>query len=411
MCAEPCVPSDTRRSFNTRTKFYRFIKFTRENCSGASPPGFSAAYFDRLLLKIQKEALFVAVCRRISPFTVELGRALFLANILYMVYNEHRNYKIYDSEDCFIMTAMPKVGFLCTGKNPLELAASIHCQTRMTPLLRENGFAVGGCYTELIECDSPEKIKRVGKTLEHLCHANDLVLTLGCEGFAAGDVIPDVTEVVCPTGVAYFTNLLCGSQSVYAGTNAALSHQNPQVERLFSDDAPEAPVFRPRSEVLHKHPLLGDNRAPFSARLRRAVNALRVASLAPTASDKPAEAPFRSRMSDTVGYRIFSETHKVRPSGRSACPTDRTETPTAPQPLCVPPSRARAGIMEKALLLNFSANACTALPLLQTLLGTISFSVCHLSGKSAAAGAAFEKSLKNEVGLDESLQTYQAVNK
>lgn len=330
-----------------------------------------------------------------------------------MVYNEHRSYKIYDSEDCIIMTAMPKVGFLCTGKNPLELAASIHCQTRMTTILRESGFSVGGCYTELFECDSPEKIKRAAKTLEYLCHANDLVLTLGCDGFATGDVIPDITELVCPTVVSYFTNLLCGSQTVYVNTDTDAPCQAPPPERLFPDEAPAEAPFRPRSEVLHKHPLFGEARAPFSARLNRAMKALRAAALAPSDADNLPDAPFRSRMSNAVAYRIFSEPRDVRFSSRSAHPSAHapTDTPTPPEPLCVPPSRARAGILEKALLLNFSGNACTALPLLKTLLGTISFSVCHLSGKSAAAGAAFEKSLKSEVGLDESSEIGHAVNK
>ena len=96
------------------------------------------------------------------------------------------------------MTEAPKIGFLCTGKTPLELAVSIHCQSKMSPVLTEAGYAVGGCYTEIFDGSGPEKIKRAGKTLEYLCRSNDAVFTLGCEGFSAGDVIPELTEVVSP---------------------------------------------------------------------------------------------------------------------------------------------------------------------------------------------------------------------
>lgn len=63
------------------------------------------------------------------------------------------------------MTEAPKIGFLCTGKTPLELAVSIHCQSKMSPVLTEAGYAVGGCYTEIFDGSGPEKIKRPEKRL------------------------------------------------------------------------------------------------------------------------------------------------------------------------------------------------------------------------------------------------------
>lgn len=112
------------------------------------------------------------------------------------------------------MTDMPKTGFLCAGKNPLELSVSVHCAQKLMKELKNSGFFTGSCYTELWEMPTPERMNRVAKNLSYLCITNDLVITVGCEGFASGDVIPDITEVVCPKKAVYFSNVLCGSLKV-----------------------------------------------------------------------------------------------------------------------------------------------------------------------------------------------------
>ncbi len=112
------------------------------------------------------------------------------------------------------MTDMPKTGFLCAGKNPLELSVSVHCMNKLMKELKSSGFAAGSCYTELWDSPTPERLSRAAKTLSYLCITNDLVITVGCEGFASGDVIPDITEAVCPKKAVYFSNVLCGSLKV-----------------------------------------------------------------------------------------------------------------------------------------------------------------------------------------------------
>lgn len=112
------------------------------------------------------------------------------------------------------MTDMPKTGFLCAGKNALELSVSVHCAQKLMKELKNSGFSIGSCYTELWELPTPERMSRAAKTLSCLCITNDLVITVGCEGFASGDVIPDITEAVCPKKAVYFSNVLCGSLGV-----------------------------------------------------------------------------------------------------------------------------------------------------------------------------------------------------
>lgn len=312
------------------------------------------------------------------------------------------------------MTEAPKVGFLCTGKTPLELAASIHCQNKMIPLLRSAGFAIGGSYTEMLECDTPEKIKRAGKTLEYLCHANDLVLTLGCEGFAPNDRIPDITEIVCTGAVPYFTNILCGSQPVpispkkqdKSPTKEPKKESRNEIERLYPDNAVPKP-FCPRSGLLQKHPLLADKQTRHSlcVQLNRAFVGVQALFSVPT--EKELSSQRNSRMTQQAVSRVFSTSHTPT---ASLSARSRSHLSTS-EMLCAPASRAQAGLLERALLLNFSGNAFTALPLLENLLSQISFSVCHISGKSASSNAAFEKNLKNEAGFEDSLHFGQVVNK
>lgn len=136
------------------------------------------------------------------------------------------------------MTEAPRAGFFCTGKTPLELAISIHCQSKISTVLKEAGYNVGGCYTEILDNSGPEKIKRAGKTLEYLCRSNDVVFTLGCEGFAPGDVVPEITDSICTGSASYFTSVLCGARPVSVLPTADKSgFSAPNRNRQYPDDA------------------------------------------------------------------------------------------------------------------------------------------------------------------------------
>lgn len=334
------------------------------------------------------------------------------------------------------MTEAPKIGFLCTGKTPLELAVSIHCQSKMSPVLTEAGYAVGGCYTEIFDGSGPEKIKRAGKTLEYLCRSNDAVFTLGCEGFSAGDVIPELTEVVCTGSASYFTAVLCGAKELSVADKPSSAEKPPcgkyaDCGRLYSDESRFGDSFRPRT-LRQNVPM------PFAEKLRKALGRIDRAS---RFSEAPANmchsgqtsgtpsAAFNSpsRMTNGSAMRIFAGL-RDRCAGkdgmraadsqtlRGDIPTDRgrcvahTFPESSAHAFKMPPSRARAGLLDQSLLLNFSNDADTVLPLLKALLPAIGFSVFNLSGKSAASYANFEKTLKKTAGIDNSFEFLHTVN-
>ena len=313
------------------------------------------------------------------------------------------------------MTEAPKIGFLCTGKTPLELAISIHCQSKMSTVLKEAGYDVGGCYTEIFDGSGPEKIKRAGKTLEYLCRSNQAVLTLGCEGFSAGDVIPELTDAVCTGSASYFTSVLCGAKELLADMPLGFSPANSR-ERLYSDDdRPES--FRPRT--------LHTDRAeamPFAEKLRKALRKIDRQKLADFSADGsensaiPPSDTTPSRMSAGSAMRIFAgqagrsdDWRQKRFCEHEQNSLHETELPSA-HAIKIPPSRAHAGLLGQALLLNFSNDVASALPLLETLLPAIGFSVYNLSGKSAASCAEFEKKLKKIAKIEDFHEIKHAVN-
>ena len=137
------------------------------------------------------------------------------------------------------MTDIPKVGFLCAGKNPLSLSVSVHCTHKLTELFRENGFYSGGYYTVLTEPCTSLVTKRTTEKLLHLCNSCELVITVGCEGFGASDIIPDITEGICSKKTEYFTGILCGAKSFLSAscvdTEASLNTpDSPLPSRAFS---------------------------------------------------------------------------------------------------------------------------------------------------------------------------------
>ena len=87
------------------------------------------------------------------------------------------------------MKDIPRVGFVCTGENALELSGAICCAGRFMRLFTENGYMTGGCYS----CISPSKqMSLLKERIGHMCACNDVVVTIGCDGFRTGDVIPDI---------------------------------------------------------------------------------------------------------------------------------------------------------------------------------------------------------------------------
>ena len=86
------------------------------------------------------------------------------------------------------MREMPKAGFVCTGDNALELSGAICCAGRLMRFFNEKGYVTGGCYS----CIAPQKqIDSLVKRVAALCECNDVVLTVGCEGFRECDVMPE----------------------------------------------------------------------------------------------------------------------------------------------------------------------------------------------------------------------------
>ncbi len=107
------------------------------------------------------------------------------------------------------MKEIPKAGFVCTGESALELSGAICCAGKLMNYFNENGYITGGCYS----CISPSKqINAVRERLYNMCACNDVVVTIGCEGFRNGDVIPDITESLSTKSLAYFGLRLSGEE-------------------------------------------------------------------------------------------------------------------------------------------------------------------------------------------------------
>lgn len=114
-----------------------------------------------------------------------------------------------------MMKEMPRAGFVCTGENALELSGAICCGGRLMRYFNENGFTTGGCYS----CIAPSKQLQVLKErIVNLCACNDVVVTIGCEGFRECDVLPDLLCEISHRTVTPFVNALCGNEYVDATT-------------------------------------------------------------------------------------------------------------------------------------------------------------------------------------------------
>lgn len=100
------------------------------------------------------------------------------------------------------MKNIPKVGFICTGADALELSGAICCCGKLIRLMKSAGYITGGCYS----CISPDKnVDSLRQKLKYMCACSDVVITIGCEGFRETDVIPDVTSSLCDREASFFT--------------------------------------------------------------------------------------------------------------------------------------------------------------------------------------------------------------
>lgn len=107
------------------------------------------------------------------------------------------------------MKDIPRVGFVCTGENALELSGAICCTGKLMKYFNENGYMTGGCYS----CISPSRqIKELRERIKNLCACNELVITVGCEGFREGDVMPDIAESISNKTLPFFTLRLSGDE-------------------------------------------------------------------------------------------------------------------------------------------------------------------------------------------------------
>lgn len=255
------------------------------------------------------------------------------------------------------MTEAPLVGLWCTGRSPLELAVSVHCSRKVMTILRKAGYSLCSCYTEITLPPSADKMKDAARTLKQLCLSSDLVLTFGCEGFAEGDIIPDVTEQVCTGRVTYFSNVLCGSVGVSAHGEEGGERSDGKM-RIY----PEEDEF--------------ERRAMARGRYRK--NGLL------TTKQEGAFKRFSGTSDDTVT--------DVTDDNENICSVMGKEDKL--RFIKLRPSRATAGICEKALILNLTNDVVKACGAVDALLPAIGFTVYNLSGKSAALYISEENSLK-----------------
>lgn len=113
------------------------------------------------------------------------------------------------------MKDMPKVGFICTGENALELSGAICVAGRLMRHFNENGYMTGGCYS----CISPSKqTKLLRERICHMCACNDVVVAIGCDGFRKGDVVPDIITSVSHKDLPYFSYKLSSEEYIDAET-------------------------------------------------------------------------------------------------------------------------------------------------------------------------------------------------
>lgn len=331
------------------------------------------------------------------------------------------------------MTDKPKTGFLCTGKNPLELSVSVHCAYKLMDILKCAGFATGSCYTEIFSDTTQKIIKHAAATLSHLCISNDLVITVGCEGFSTADIIPDITDAVCRKKVTYFSNVLCGSLKIYAQNNLA-GNENicpEQKLRLFPDDDDNYTLHKnsDSQSFEDKHSLcskLDKALQKFSAKISSEQIPGEQASIPDKLTYNAVTKIMNRSLNNNTDFnsekaKTLHSKHFLR-SGNIYFPgvTTKSDNISSSQNTNIPnqsltcleiyPSRASAGISGKSLILNTSNDVYTTLPLIKALLPAIVFAVYNISGKSASAALQCENSLKSSLNFKDFFKNQVVVN-
>ena len=112
------------------------------------------------------------------------------------------------------MTDMPGLGILCCGRDLTELSRSVKCCSIVNAHLKESGYTLCGYHTALLSRDDKEKMRLCREKLYHLCKTSDLVLTIGGDGFAPDDVIPELTANICDSEAVFFSINLSGVGSI-----------------------------------------------------------------------------------------------------------------------------------------------------------------------------------------------------
>ena len=118
------------------------------------------------------------------------------------------------------MKDIPRVGFVCTGENALELSGAICVAGRLMRHFTDSGYITGGCYS----CITPSKqIKLVRERICHMCACNYVVVVIGCDGFRKADIIPDRITAISRRDLPYFSCRL--SSEEYVDAESGISHK------------------------------------------------------------------------------------------------------------------------------------------------------------------------------------------
>lgn len=290
------------------------------------------------------------------------------------------------------MTEMPKVAFLSTGKTPLELSVSIHCTYKMMDAFANEGFGTGALYTEILNGVLEDKVKHACITLEHLCMNNDVVVTVGCEGFSEEDVIPDITEYMCEKKAVYFSNVLCGSQKVYYDDEKTASEARlkvyPDKEEYF---ATSGAGVKQRFSLKHER--------PFDE--KKHTETENISLDGQTKRDKLLKiitGPNRKITGMVQQKKGAEQNADAKDSKASVC-------------ISVKPSRATAGIHKNTVILNFSNDVYSSVALVRALSYGLSFAVYNLTGKNSVSIKEFNEKMSKSSNFNKLQTNRQIVNK
>lgn len=289
------------------------------------------------------------------------------------------------------MTEMPKVAFLSTGKTPLELSVSIHCTYKMMDAFANEGFGTGALYTEILNGVLADKVKHACITLEHLCMNNDVVVTVGCEGFSEQDVIPDITEYMCEKKAVYFSNVLCGSQKVYYDDEKVASEARlkayPDEEECLNSCGHEV-----NKRFLLRHERQFDEKGHC----------------------QPECITLGEQKKDKLLKILTGPNRKISGMAQHKKGAEQiTDTNNIQLPACisVKPSRATAGIHKNTVILNFSNDVYSSVALVKAISYGLSFAVYNLTGKNSVSVKEFNEKMSKSSNFNKLQTNRQIVNK